>query len=68
MADPGFPRGGGANPKGEGANLLFGQFLPKTARKLRNFVPEGGGARPSRPPFRSVTEVITCNGKERYLQ
>ena len=24
VADPGFPRGGGANPKGEGTNLLFG--------------------------------------------
>ena len=32
VADPGFPRGGGANPKG-GANLLFGQFFLKTARK-----------------------------------
>ena len=32
VADPGFPRGGGANPKGgEGANLLFGHFFPKTA-------------------------------------
>ena len=31
VADPGFPRGGGANPKGGGANLLFGQFFPKTA-------------------------------------
>ena len=31
VADPGFPRGGGANRKGGGANLLFGQFFPKTA-------------------------------------
>ena len=31
VADPGFPRGGGANPKGGDANLLFGQFFPKTA-------------------------------------
>ena len=31
VADPGFPRGGSANPKGGGANLLFGQFFPKTA-------------------------------------
>ena len=30
VADPGFPRGEGANPKG-GANLLFGQLFPKTA-------------------------------------
>ena len=31
VADPGFPRGGEANPEGGGANLLFGQFSPKTA-------------------------------------
>ena len=30
VADPEFPNGGGANPKG-GANLLFCQFYPKTA-------------------------------------
>ena len=44
VADPGFPRGGGANPKGGGANLKFGQFFPKTAWKWRNFGPEGGRA------------------------
>ena len=50
-----FPEEGGANPRG-GANLLFGQFFPKTAWKWRNFGPEGGGgARPSRPPLRSAT-------------
>ena len=26
VSDPGFSRGGGANPKGGGANLLFGQL------------------------------------------
>ena len=52
VADPGFPRGGGANPKGGGANLLFGQFFPKTAWKWRNFGP--GGAR---PPLRSATGI-----------
>ena len=31
VADPGFPRGGGTNPKGGGANLLFGQSFSKTA-------------------------------------
>ena len=30
VANPGFPRGGGTNPRGV-ANLLFGQFFPKTA-------------------------------------
>ena len=50
VADPGFPRGGGANLKGGGANLLFGHFFLKTAWKWRNFGPEGG-VRPSRPPL-----------------
>ena len=30
VADPGFPRGGGANRKGGGANLLFYPIFPKT--------------------------------------
>ena len=52
VADPGFPRGGGANPKGGGANLLFGQFFQKTAWKWRYFGP--GGCVP-RAPLRSAT-------------
>ena len=56
VADPGFPRGGGANPKGAGgANLLFGQFFPKTAWKWRNLGPEGGGRASLAPPLRSAT-------------
>ena len=48
-----FPEEGGLTPKGgEDANLLFGQFSPKTASKWRNF--GQGGARPS-PPLRSAT-------------
>ena len=50
VADPGFPRGGGANPKG-GAPTLFGQFFPKTAWKWRNFGPEGGARVPRAPPL-----------------
>ena len=53
VADPGFPRGGGANPKG-GDNLLFGQFFSKTAWKWRKFAP---GGRPSRP-LRYATEIV----------
>ena len=30
-ADPGFPVGGGANPRGGGANIRFCQILRKTA-------------------------------------
>ena len=54
VADPGFLRGG-ANPWG-GASLLFGQFFPKTAWKLRSFGPEGGGARPLDPPLWSLVQ------------
>ena len=31
VADPGFPRGGGANSPGGGANIRFCQNFPKTA-------------------------------------
>ena len=38
VADPGFPRGGGANPKGGGgANLLFDQFLSENCMKMKTF-------------------------------
>ena len=49
VADLGFPRGGGANPQGGGANLLFDQKFPKNCMKMKEFRPRGG-ARPWRPP------------------
>ena len=51
VADPGFPRGGGANPKGGGAKLLFGQFFRENCMKMKKFWARGGGAHPSRPPL-----------------
>ena len=42
VADPGFPRGGGANPQGGGASLLFGQKFPKNSMKMKEFEPRGG--------------------------
>ena len=60
MADPGFSRGGGANPKGGGANLLFGQFSPKTAWKWRNFGPGGR----VHAPLRSATGDFYCTSME----
>ena len=53
MADPGFPRGGGANPKGGGANLLFGKNFPENCMKIEEFGPgaAGGGACPWRTPL-----------------
>ena len=49
VADPGFPRGGGANPQGGGANLLFGQKFPENGMKMKEFGLRGG-VRPWRPP------------------
>ena len=49
VADPGFPRGGGTNHQGGGANLLFGQNFPENCMKIKEFRPRG--ARPWRPPL-----------------
>ena len=48
--DPAFPRGRGANPKGEGANLLFGQIFLKTEENCI-----GGGSASKILPCRSTT-------------
>ena len=44
VVDPGFPRGGGANPQSGGANLLFGQNSPKNCIKMKDFGPGQGHA------------------------
>ena len=49
MADPGFPIGRGANLRGRGTNLLFGQTFSENCVKMKKFGPNGGGARPLRP-------------------
>ena len=58
MADLGFPRGGGANPQGGGANLLFGKNFLKTAWKWKNSDPEGGRSSLA-PPLKSANDVHT---------
>ena len=42
VTDPEFPRGGGANPQGRGANLLFDQKCPENCMKMKEFGPGGG--------------------------
>ena len=42
VADPEFPRGGGAN-------LLFGQKFPKNCIKMKEFGPGGGARVPDAP-------------------
>ena len=51
VADPEFPRGGGANPQGGGANLLFGQKFPKNCMKMKEFGPRGGWGASLAPPL-----------------
>ena len=44
-----FPSGGGTNPQGGGANLLFGQKFAENCMKMKEFGPRGRGPRPWRP-------------------
>ena len=44
VADPGFPRGGGANSPGGRQHMILPKF-PKNCMKLKEFGPPGGGAR-----------------------
>ena len=44
VADPGFPRGGGANSPGGAPTYDFAKFS-KNWMKLKEFGPPGGGAR-----------------------
>ena len=50
VADPGFPRRGGANFQGGGANLLLNQNFPKNCMKMKEFRPRVGGRVPGAPP------------------
>ena len=59
MADPGFPRGGGANSRGGGRQDTILLKFPKNCMKLKKFrLPGGGGgvspAPPLDPPLISV--------------
>ena len=50
MADPGFPRDGGANFKDGCEKLLYGQFFPKNCMKLKECGPQWRGAYLHPPP------------------
>ena len=55
MADPTFPGEGGANPQGEGANVLLGPKIPGNCMKMKEFRPRGGEGASPVPP-RSTNE------------
>ena len=54
MADPGFPRGGGANSPGGAPTYDFAKFSQKLHEIERIWAPRGGRASPA-PPLRSAT-------------
>ena len=65
VADPGFPRGGGANSQGGGANPLFGQNFPENCMQIKEFEPRGGGRVSLAPPLDPPMIHHICN-PERY--
>ena len=50
VADPGFPRGGGANPKGGGCQPIIWPIFPKNCMKMKKFGARGGACIPCTPP------------------
>ena len=46
VTDPGFPRGGGANPPGEGEPTYDFAKFPKKCMKLKEFEPPGASLTP----------------------
>ena len=56
VADPGFPRGGGANSPGGAPTYDFAKFFQKLHEIERIWAPRGGGASLA-PPLRSATVI-----------
>ena len=56
MVDPGFPRGGGTNPKGGGRQPIIWPIFPENCMKMKKFW--AGGARVPRAPLRSATDRV----------
>ena len=69
VADPGFPRGGGAKSKGGYKKLLFGQFFPKNCMKLKEFAhpwcPLRSANETDYQPLRTV--LVKCLQKGYYM-
>ena len=56
VADPGFPRGRGANPPGGRQHTILPNFLKK-CMKLKQISIPSGGSRPS-SPLRSANVIV----------
>ena len=65
VADPGFPRGGGANSPGGGANIRFCHIFPKTAWNWKNLGPRGRGRASLAPP--PLDPPLLQNPQERTI-
>ena len=64
VADPGFPRGGGANSPGGGHQHTILPIFPKNCMKLKEFGPHGGGG--AHPKFYYVDpplEIVKMFGR-----
>ena len=57
VADPGFPRGGGANSQGGAPTYDFVNFCRKLHENEEILAPGGGRASPA-PPLRSATGML----------
>ena len=59
-ADPGFPVGGGADPRGGRQHMIFVKFSEKL-HEIENILGRGGGARRVRPPKSATAwQLLTC--------
>ena len=61
MADPGFPRGGGANSPGGRQHTIL-PYFPKNCMKLKEFGPPGGGG--ARPKFYDVDPPLHADKRK----
>ena len=61
MADPEFPRRGGATPKVGVKTYYLANFFLKNCMKMKEFGPSGGGARVPGAPLRSATDEARVN-------
>ena len=61
MADPGFPRGGGTNPKGGVPTYYLANFCQKLHENEENLGQTGGGHASLVPPLRSATADVDAN-------